>query len=690
MFNQKNNKKKKEVIAYIHTHWDREWYQEYEVFRLRLIRVIDNILEMLLNDKIPSFYFDGQVSALLDYLELRPEKEDLIRMLVGQKKLFIGPFYCLVDEFLTDGICFRKNIEIGLKIARGFGCKNYIAYLADTFGHSQNIPDILKEYGINKAVVWRGCGDLPSEFIFNGVNTVNLIRGYFMDIFSTEKSIEEKADFLKSNLDKIAEKSGDTLLLPIGADHLGIPEEISEQIEAVNSYLDDYEIKLGSLFEYFDKVKFKHKHNDELRDNSKTFILQGAYSSRRDLKQLNTLCSYKLDLADKLQYNFGSNYDNAIEYAYRLLLQNQAHDSICGCSKDNVHEENIIRYKKILQIADTIFNEITYNQPEDLSISFKYADKYKILTAERTVVDPETEQVISKRKGFPKSLLYDTNKIPVTEDYTTIYTVIKEFNKDDSESDLHADDTNIFNSNIRLEIEDGKLNIYDKAKCYKNFIEFVRCNDKGDSYNFGPVKNDKYEIAEIKSAKIVLNGPLRTTLRIKTSFFNVDVSINKRSKLINMKFKWLNLLTNKLWQVKFNFPKSITEVQSEDMNLLIKRKFDPEYDIRENLPTERGKEVKTNTAPMQRFAWTQGCGFITSGLTEYEVKQNSLLITLLRSTGVISNPKNPARTTPAGPPIETPALQMLGENSAEISFGFFPVKEWTNYVEEVYPQTILF
>ncbi len=690
MFNQKNNKKKKEVIAYIHTHWDREWYQEYEVFRLRLIRVIDNVLEMLLNDKIPSFYLDGQVSALLDYLELRPEKEDLIRMLVGQKKLFIGPFYCLVDEFLTDGICFRKNIEIGLKIAREFGCKNYIAYLADTFGHSQNIPEILKEYGIDKAVVWRGCGDLPSEFIFNGVNTVNLVRGYFMDIFSAEKSIEEKADFLKSNLDKIAEKSGDTLLLPIGADHLGVPEDISEQIEAVNLLLDDYEIKLGSLFEYFDKVKFKHKHNDELRDNSKTFILQGSYSSRMDLKQLNTLCSYKLDLADKLQYNFGSNYDNAIEYAYRLLLQNQAHDSICGCSKDNVHEENIIRYKKILQIADTIFNEITYNQPEDLSISFKNADKYKILTAERTVVDSETEQVISKRKGFPKELLYNTDKIPVTEDYTTIYTVIKEFNKDDSESDLHADDTNIFNSNIRLEIEDGKLNIYDKAKCYKNFIEFVRCNDKGDSYNFGPVKNDNYEYAQIKSAKVILDGKLRMTLRIKTSFFNVDVSIDKRSKLINMKFKWLNLLTNKLWQVKFNFPKSVTEVHSEDMNLLIKRKFDSEYDIRENLPTQRGLEVKTNTAPMQRFAWTQGCGFITSGLTEYEVKQNSLLITLLRSTGIISNPKNPARTTPAGPPIETPALQQLGENSAEISFGFFPIKDWANYVEAVYPQTILF
>lgn len=83
-----------------------------------------------------------------------------------EKKLFIGPFYCLVDEYLTDGICFRKNLEIGLKIAQEFGCEDFIAYFADTFGHSMVIPDILKEFGIDKAIVWRGCGeDIPSEFI---------------------------------------------------------------------------------------------------------------------------------------------------------------------------------------------------------------------------------------------------------------------------------------------------------------------------------------------------------------------------------------------------------------------------------------------------------------------------------------------------------------------------------------------
>lgn len=685
-----NKNKKKRVIAYLHSHWDREWYREFEVFRLRLVRVFDNILKYLEEDKIPSFYFDGQVVALLDYLEFRPEKEELVKRFIKDKRLFIGPFYCLVDEFLTDGICFRKNIEIGTKIAKSFGCEDFIGYFADTFGHSKNIPTILKEYGIDKAMVWRGCCDeLQSEFIFNGVNTVNLIRGYFMDLFSSDISMQEKANFLKTNLDKIAEKSGETLLLPIGADHLAIPEDIKSQIESVNFYLDDYEIELGSPFDYFGTVKFKQKYDGELRDNSKTFILQGSYSARTKLKQLNTECSYKLDLADKIQLNFGNNYEKAIEYAYKLLLQNQAHDSICGCSTDLVHKENITRYHKILEITDTIINEIGVTQPENMSITFKYLDKYKLLTVEKDKID-ENSQVLSKRKGFPKSLLYDINKIPVTEDYTTIYTLLKEFNGTNDVTDLEIKNDMLFNSNIKIELKDGKLNLYTAGKCYENFIEFVRYKDSGDTYNFGPVENDLGEVAEIKSAKILMNGDLRSTIRISTSFFNVDISLNKKSHLLNFKVKWLNLLTNKLWQVRFNTQEPIIKTYSEDMNLLLERKFNPEYEIRKNLPKEKGIEAMTNTAPLQRFVWANGLGIITKGLTEYEVQQDKLAITLLRSTGIISNPQNPARLTPAGPPIEVPEAQQIGENIAEFSIGFFDVREWANYVEEVYPQTVLF
>lgn len=634
---------RKKVIAYLHTHWDREWYREFEVFRLRLLRVFDNVLEMLEKGSIPCFYFDGQTAALLDYLELRPEKEQQVRKFIKEKKLFIGPFYTLVDELLTDRTAFEKNLEIGLKISRDFGCEDFIGYLADTFGHSKNIPPILKEFGIDKCMVWRGCGDIPAEFRFNGIDTVNLIRGYFMDIFSAPMTIEQKAEWMKGNLDKIAAKSSNVLLLPIGADHLGVEPDIADQIEKVNNLLEDYEITLGSPFDYFKLVKDNFKNfewNDELRDNSKTFILPGSYSARTKIKQLNTEAIYRLDFANRIQKHYGSKYDSVIEYAYKLLLQNQAHDGICGCSTDAVHRENVTRYEKIIQIADTIVEELR----------LKHNFKTPVM---QNPTPLDGYEIIETHKGFDNKILYDTQKIPVTEDLTDIYTLRKKPEK---------------LTNINLYIKDDKL-FADNIQ-----IEFVRRDDLGDTYNFAPREDDYGEVAKVFEI---------SDNTIKTSFFNVE--FYKTETLINFKIKWNNNLTDKLWQVRFNLEKPVTETFSEDMNSIIKRKFDPDYDMRKNLPKTRGIETKSNFAPMQRYVGAQGFGIITKGLTEYEVFQDSLAITILRSTGIISNPKNPARSTPAGPPLPVPEAQQIGQNTAEFSIGFFSPEEAEARILEVFP-----
>lgn len=631
---------KKKVIAYLHTHWDREWYREFEVFRLRLLRVFDNVLNLLEQNKIPSFYFDGQVVALLDYLKMRPEKEKLVKKLIKNKKLFIGPFYCLVDEFLTDDTCFRKNLEIGLKISKEFGCKDFIGYFADTFGHSKSIPNILKDYNIDKAMVWRGVGDLPSEFKFNGINTVNLARGYFNDLFSTNLCIEDKAKKLEDELDKISQISTDYILLPIGADHLGIESNISEQIKHINSYLKNYHITIGSPFDYFKKVKFNTEWNDELRDNTKTFILSGCYSARTKLKQYNTQCCYLLKQADKLQKKYGGKYKEPIEYAYKLLLKNQAHDSICGCSTDDVHQENIVRYKKILQIANTII--------EELRLVHKF--KTPIMKSDKPI---NGYHIINEEIGVDNSLLYDTQKIPVTEDFKTIYTLRKNYKR----------------------IADYELKLINK-KLYLNEIEiqFTRHKDLGDTYNYGADKSNTGEIAKI----ISLNDNI-----ISTDFF--DIKYEKGENLINFTINWDNQQKNTLWQVKFILKDDVTETYSEDMGILIHRKFNPNYNFRENLPKDKGIEVATNFAPMQRLVWTQNFGIITKGLTEYEIYKNSVAITILRSTGIISNPKNPCRTTPAGPPILVPEAQQLGPNTAEFSVGFFSKYSWQKRIKEVYP-----
>ncbi len=684
---------KKKVIAYLHTHWDREWYREFEIFRIRLLRVFDNILEMLIENKIPSFYFDGQVGALLDYLQIRPEKEELIRELIANKKLFIGPSYCLIDEYLTDRKCFEKNLEIGLKISKSFGCTDFIGYLADTFGHSKYITDIFKHFGIDKSVVWRGCNDnIPANFKFNGLNCVNLVRGYFMDIFATDLTFEKKAEFLKNNLDKIAEKSSNTLLMPIGADHLGIHEDISDQIREVNALLQDYQIVLASPFDYFEEVKdefAKYEHNDELRDNSATFILQGCYSARIDLKKLRVKASYMLDLANRAQKHFQLNYDNLIEYGYKLLIENMAHDGICGCSTDDVHAENTIKYKKVIQIAQTIIDEV----------HFKLADTFFINLGDKPysgIIEFESElelplPILSRRKGFENEILQNTLKIPVTEDYKDIYTYLLEVKdiqptemrekfQEDNSTDLEIGENYIKNSKIKLEIINNQIKVND----IDNFIEIVDYKDLGDSYNFAPEETDYGTTENILSSSIEFKSNLRCILKVLTQNSEIFISLDKNSDILDFKIIYENKKENHKMQARINSLNPITETYSEDLNKIIKRDFDCNYDIRKNLPKTRGLEVRTNTAPMQRYVNANGIGIVTRGLTEYEVYKKSLSITLLRATGIISNPKNPARSTPAGPPLPTKDSQLIGKNICEFSLSFHNVENYETYIQHVY------
>lgn len=699
---------RKQVIAYLHSHWDREWYREFEVFRLRLLRVFDNVLEMLSKNKIPCFYFDGQVSAIEDYLEMRPEKEELIYSLIRHKKLFIGPFYCLVDEFLTDKKCFEKNLEIGIKTAQKYGCNDFIGYLADTFGHSQNVVDILRDYGIDKCIVWRGCGDFPADFSWCGMDTVNLVRGYFNDIFSINATIEKKADLLKKNLDLIAEKSKDYILLPIGADHLGVEEDIEEQILAVNEILkENYVIKLSSPFEYFKKVENNFKDfewNDELRDNSKTFTLQGCYSSRLDLKRENIESSYLLDLADRFvhqQKEIG--YDSVIEYAYKMLLKNQAHDSICGCSTDDVHKENTIRYKKIKQVANTIIDELKFKNHFDEKKVLNLSDRpFTGILEFTTTKQLEGYDKISVKKGFDKYLLTDTQRIPVTEDYTNIYTYLAEVeNLEQNEieylmpainrSDLLVTENSIENSNINLKIKDKQI--------YINGIKFSLIDfiDLGDSYNNGPKADDSGSKYEILRTKVLLKTSSRVALKIDIDgvwdVIPLVISLDKHSTFLRFKFDWVNSQKNHLLCAEFELKNEIKEVFSEDMNILIKRTFDASYDIRKNLPDKRGLEAKTNTAPMQRGLIIDeegnNLGVVTKGLTQYEVAENKLRMPILRATGVISNPQNPARTTPAGPPIEVETLQQIGKNSAEFFVFFGNHNAFKDVINQVYNYIII-
>ncbi len=711
----------KNVFLYVHSHWDREWYREFEEFRLRLIEVVDDVLLKLQKNELPCFYFDGQTAALEDYLQIYPEKETVIKKLIKEKRLYIGPFYCSADSFLISAEFMLRNLFIGTNYSRKFGCNDFIGYLSDTFGHSASVPNILKSYNIKNAMLWRGLGSLPSEFVWNDVNATYLIQGYFQDVFSTNLDFDKKAEIIEKFLDKIAERSSDNILLPCGADHLKVADEFDTQVKELNKRLKNYNLKLSTPFEYLEKVKKNHnkKVNGEFLDETKNFLLKGVYSSRNYQKRLNALCQWDLSritepmaaLSHTLGYS--KDYQREIDFAYKNLIKNHAHDSNYGCSTDKVHKDVDGRYERVYQISEGIRKRIE----RDLSANFN--DKNNELCFFNLsnfdfsgTVEFETNkkldkkynvQLISTRKGFPDKKLYDAREIPITEDMTTIHKYLAEVkdlkpfsiseNKTTTKKTNKITNNSIENDYISLKVKKGKITVTDKIHniTYENFIEITDRADVGDSYTFGALKNDSPICAKLIQSKIKKDGKLQSTLRLvfeieipKTSSLRnlarsknktkhklfADISLSNTADFLSFKLDWENKSKNHILQVKFNLKRPVNKTISEDMLGTISRDFDPEYNIYDLVPAPRGIELKTNTAPFQRFVWAQDCGLITKGLNEYEVYKNSLSLTVLRATELISEPKNPTRGTPAGPPLLCPDLQCLGKNSVEFALKF--------------------
>ena len=63
-----------------HTHWDREWYAPFQQYRVQLVHLVDDLLELLEGDpSFTRFLLDGQTAVVDDYLAVRPEAESRLR-----------------------------------------------------------------------------------------------------------------------------------------------------------------------------------------------------------------------------------------------------------------------------------------------------------------------------------------------------------------------------------------------------------------------------------------------------------------------------------------------------------------------------------------------------------------------------------------------------------------------------------
>lgn len=363
-----------------HTHWDREWYHPAAVFGLRLVRLVDDLLDLLpRRPDFRSFLLDGQAVVLDDYLAVRPEQAERLRRLFAEGRLEAGPWYVLADEFLVSGEALVRNLLAGTRtVTRLGGRPMAVGYSPDAFGHPAALPTVFRGFGLEAAVLWRGYGgergqegDLHrwrapdgSEVLMIHLPPPGYENG--KNLPRERQALVAAWERLRAELEPRARSPH--WLVMAGADHHAAQHDLPEVVATLNAIVPRLRFTIGALEDYAGSVlRWAREQGDalpvvagELRGGHRhAWALQGTHGSRLYLKQENAACQRLLErwaepLAALAAAHGKADRRAELEAAWRTLLENHPHDSICGTSADPVHREMVTRFARCREQGEEI------------------------------------------------------------------------------------------------------------------------------------------------------------------------------------------------------------------------------------------------------------------------------------------------------------------------------------------------
>ncbi len=358
------------AILVSHSHWDREWYRTFEDFRSRLVDLVDRVIELCEADPGYRFLLDGQTVVLEDYLEIRPERAESLRRLCREGRIAIGPWYVQPDSLLPSGEAHVRNLLLGRRVGEAMGPVSRVGYTPDSFGHPAQFPQLFAGFGIDSFIYWRGNGneldELPSEYLWEApdgsrVLACHLGKGYFNAATSPGIDLGAVAELIGERARGLVERTrSNAVLLLNGLDHAP-PEARTRELAAEIERATGFEVERGLLDDYVrilrDADPDRPVHRGELLGARIAPLLPGVWSTRTWIKLENRRAETALEgWAEPfaaLARRFGLEDERpALRLAWKALLKNQAHDSICGCSRDEVHEQMRARFDTARELAE--------------------------------------------------------------------------------------------------------------------------------------------------------------------------------------------------------------------------------------------------------------------------------------------------------------------------------------------------
>ncbi|MGX6961411.1 glycoside hydrolase family 38 C-terminal domain-containing protein [Vagococcus xieshaowenii] len=735
--------KKIHIVA--HTHWDREWYfSDNEAF-VQFSYHMDEVIYALDNNELDYYYLDGQLSIVEDYLKIFPNKKEKIKELVEAKKLFIGPWYTQMDEFVVAGESVVKNLQIGMLLSEELGGYTSLGYLPDSFGQGKDMPKIYQGFDIDHAVFWRG---MPSEITNNReffweaedgskVLTINIRNGYYAGV-----ALVEGDRFLqKSTLDLVSEDTiSEIVTLPVGGDQRAVDRQLKEIIHQANQELgEEYELVESNyphIFKLLEKSKEKLPTvSGEFISGSVSKIHRSIYSSRYDLKKINDTIENRLifelqplaAMADEMGIPYKT---ELIDYIWKLLLKNHAHDSIGGCNTDKTNQMIMARYQEADQLSYSnvdylvrkisesltstrendivLFNTMPYQRTEPFT--FKISSKSKAISLvdnEDNIVPFEVlnvEKVYAgeirrSEKDYQEDLYYYIYTVAIDYSLAAFNYQILHVNEQENvlEPSVIGNNESIMieNDYYKVSFVEGAFDITSKynQKVYKNCLYVEESGDEGDTYDYSPAYHDMILNLSFSDAKAtVQEGVIHSTIWIEGTWqvpqslssrknglidqsinYKLEVSVKKATNRIELKLVINNQADDHRMRLVFASDIASEFSYADTLFGTIERlNVDPHINDWQELGW---KEEPTEIYPMIHFANIHdemaSVSMLSKGIKEYQVCDNKLFMTLFRGVGYLGRPELLRRPGDASGNqfryIPTPDSQLHGELVMEVA-----------------------
>jgi mannosylglycerate hydrolase len=360
-----------------HTHWDREWYLNSPYVNEWLAPFFDSLFSMMEREPDYRFVLDGQASMIDDWFDEldrrgRDRAAELARLrtYAGQGRILVGPYYLQLDWNLASPETLVRNLLVGMEAVSAYGPPMKVGWLLDNFGQTGQTAQIHAGFGIDSIFMWRGAEvdsrSLATEFWWESPDGTKSLTVLLLGSYRNAMRLGAYPDVAARRL--LWEKrklsaftTTPNAVLMNGYDQETEPDDILRTLRACGP-LPGIEAVQSTPAEYVAAVRDCAPElvtrSGSLYGGRYIAVFPGVLSARTYLKTRNddvaSLIERQAEPVAAFLTLMGaepSGMAGLLARAWKELLRNQPHDSICGVSVDPVHADMEHRFDRVESLA---------------------------------------------------------------------------------------------------------------------------------------------------------------------------------------------------------------------------------------------------------------------------------------------------------------------------------------------------